>query len=244
MGFIDDQKPRGWLRFLIIVLMWLTPLFGAARTLGEIEQTEELYPQLVGLEMWYQYKIVCWSFFAVQASLLFIAGYRLDKVYEPSSPRFAIGMLWFAGPILTFMSIVVMGEVANVDLTAGPEGASVMGSVVAGAFWTTVWSLYLWRSGQVRQLYYGDAVGAEVDQAERGWQTWSRERRQKVFFALAWIIAILVYALLFDARYEGAFADGYDRDWEKIGTWALVPPVATLGGLWLYRRFVEGPVSQ
>lgn len=242
MSYIDDPTPRGWLRFLIIVLMFLGPLVGLGRMYGEFADTEQLYPQLVGLAQWESYKSAAWATFALQAGLSIVAGYRLDNVYRPSAPRFVIAVLWLGGVGLTILFHVLAGTLLDIDYFSGADGAQVIGSLAGGAFWAIVWTIYLLRSKQVKKLYYSQ-VGDETSPMDNSraflsLEAWPRERRRAVFFAIAWSVLILVFALLFDDEYDGLFSGDYGRDWSKVLSWAIIPPALVLMGIWAYRRFV------
>lgn len=154
MSYRELRGVSGWLAFLVVSLLVLTPLFGTARTYGAIASTEQLYPQLVGTAIWSQIKTATWLFFAAQAGLLFSAGWRLAYRFVPGSVRYAIAMLWIAGPTLTLLSLVVIGAISGANVFAQPEGGQALGGVFGGIISAGLWTAYLIRSRRVRNTYY------------------------------------------------------------------------------------------
>ena len=143
----------GWLQFLIISLMILSPLVAFGQTLSEIKTQEAGIQNLVDNPLWQSIKITIWTFTAIQCSLIISAGFRLWKDHRRTSVRYAITMLWIAGPLLSLIAVLVIAFIGNVDPFAGPQVAQAIGSSMAGVIGATVWTLYLMRSQRVANTY-------------------------------------------------------------------------------------------
>ena len=143
----------GWLQFLIIALMVLSPLVAFGQTSGEINMQEESVANLADNPLWQSIKVAIWTFTAIQCSLLFSAGFRLWKDHRWASVRYTIATLWIAGPLLSLIAVFVMAFIGKLDPFAGPQVAEAIGASMAGMVGATVWTLYLLRSRRVANTY-------------------------------------------------------------------------------------------
>jgi hypothetical protein len=139
----------GWLRFLVIVLMVLGPLF-ALGTLGnlqiEFKALESRLPafgQLLDIALAFTFLQVLWSI---------VVGYRLAKKYH-DAPSLA---KWFfiLTPVLFIVQSLLMLSVTGLPR----ESANAMKGTLVLEFFKTVmssliWYLYLVRSKRVRYTY-------------------------------------------------------------------------------------------
>jgi Protein of unknown function (DUF2569) len=141
---------QGWLRFLIISLVFLSPAAGFVMTFGQISGTEDQYPTLLTSDLWVQKKRVVWAFFALQAAVGIYAGYRLNSRFEPATVPIAIACLWLAGPVLNYLVALVIGALDGNSIVGTPEVAS---TIVRSAIPATVWTAYLLRSRRVKNTY-------------------------------------------------------------------------------------------
>lgn len=142
----------GWLRFLIVMMTILSPLWGWGVITRDIQSTERLYPALLASSAWFQYKQLSWCVFAVTAAMYFAAGYRLWKSPVRESVRFAILVLWLASPL----GNVARGIVVLVTFgtaTAGAMLPRLVKAAVASAIGAAIWTTYLLRSSRVRNTY-------------------------------------------------------------------------------------------
>lgn len=142
----------GWLGFLIVSLMILSPLAGLGRLFGEISVAEIQYPQLVANTQWSNYKQASWLILALSVAISFSAGNRLWKSHFSESVRFAILALWISGPLGNLLhlttAVVVMGSQAM--SSAFPE---MLGGIIGSCIPAGVWTAYLMRSVRVRNTY-------------------------------------------------------------------------------------------
>jgi len=139
----------GWLRFLVVVLMVLGPLFalgsfGSAS--GDIKPLVDDYPafgDLLNMLGWFTGLTMLWSVYV---------GYRLAKGY-PNAPSLA---RWY----FLLLPVVFLGQAFLMLTIPGlPESATdAMGNALAlefikALFTSIVWYLYLIRSKRVRYTY-------------------------------------------------------------------------------------------
>lgn len=155
----DLRGVGGWLGFLVILLMVLTPLMSLGRMYSEIRQVEEALGGQTNAE-WEMLKTIFWSLFFVQMAILFVSGYLLNNVFKPSSVRLAIAGLWLAGPVLGLVNILVAASVASIGSVAQEAAGPLFGSL----FWASIWTAYLCFSKRVRNTYY--QTGPEVQSSE------------------------------------------------------------------------------
>lgn len=140
---------RGWLRFLVVVLMVIGPLvalgsFGSAQ--GDIKPLVTDYPAfgvLLEVTGWFTGLMIIWSIYV---------GYRLAKGYQ-NAPVLA---KWYF--VLLPVGFVVQ-SIVMLNITGLPKASiEAMGSGLALEFIKTlfssiVWYLYLIRSKRVRYTY-------------------------------------------------------------------------------------------
>lgn len=165
---------RGWLRFLVIVLMVLGPLYGIAQTLGEFSRAEAANPALQNTAFWANYKTAVWVLMLVSVSVSIFAGRKLNKVFRWDSVQFAIKALWFIGPGMVLMDWAVaattFGSAAGALFSSQAIG-SYVGSLVGSTIGATLWTAYLLRSRRVRNTYprpyLGENPVARADRSER-----------------------------------------------------------------------------
>ena len=75
----------GWLGFLVVILLFLSPILSALMTLAQQQEGAQLYPELVGGELWRSAMIMDWSMVALSAMLSILAGLLLLKRFRRSS---------------------------------------------------------------------------------------------------------------------------------------------------------------
>lgn len=230
----------GWLALLVFGLMVGGPLFNIVNTISEFADAERGLPQLLAMPSWQNAKIATWIFVIVQSGFLFSAGWKLSNQFVPASVSYAQATLWIAGPLFNVSCILVVAFLMHVPAAPGLPAAG------QSVIYALVWTLYLQKSRRVRNTYLGSLVSlitegpAEEQPTFKNRLMWklTQNQRKTIFFSIVWIVLIMAYSLLFDAEYDGFFADGGDRDWGKIFIWAFVPPTLVSLGRWTYCRFV------
>lgn len=235
----------GFLALLVAGLIFLGPLLGSMMTYAEISRTEESFPQLIDDARWTKMNVIVWTFQLLQIALTVSAGLLLLNRFRPSSVRFTIFVLWFGGAGLTLIAVYFISQVTGSEASA--NGAEIGRSLGQGIFNATLWTAYLLFSKRVKATYYvSDELEAGVaaatptqrlSMAER-WRALPLQTRKSVFFSLCWIAFILVWASFFDNDTTDFFQDGWDIDWGKVWTWALLPPAVYFALRWTYAKFV------
>jgi hypothetical protein len=139
----------GWLRFLVVVLIVLGPLFSLS-TLGSVQS--ELKPLVPRFPAFGQLVDMVLAFTLVQVLWSIFVGYRLAKGYH-NAPSLA---KWFfiLTPILFVIQSLLMLSVPGLP----SESTRAMGGALVPEFFKTaisslVWYLYLVRSKRVRYTY-------------------------------------------------------------------------------------------
>jgi hypothetical protein len=86
---------RGWLLFLVIVLVLVSPVFALV--------TASEYAKLIQLSATRMTPVAVWSFYVVRALAYISAGLCLFFWKRSTSPRYAIFILWIAGPVSVWL---------------------------------------------------------------------------------------------------------------------------------------------
>jgi hypothetical protein len=228
----EDERAQlvgveGWLSFLVAVLLFLGPVTTVVLTMVELNQTEELYPEVVGSALWDDAQLITWISVAAFCVVSVFAGWRLLKHHTPSSVFIAIVSLWVAGPIVSLISLAALDD-AGGRVTAADVGATIGRPLV----WATIWTLYLVFSRRVKNTYLaGQTLGTA---AIAPWRSVSKRSRQLVFFSLCWLVLSFLYFQLFEpmGRYPN------DEEVETMWMIVLLPPFLLIIGSWAYRRIV------
>ena len=140
----------GWLLFLIIGLMFLGPLMGAARINSDIMSTESVYPNLKTVALWSTYKSATWCIFLFVACLGFYAGLGLVKGRTTAIVNRAKIIIWIIGPasgliLGVFLPIFIFGKFEPTT--------QFVGGVIASVIFALIWTGYLSNSKRVRATY-------------------------------------------------------------------------------------------
>ena len=242
---MTEQKSGvgGWLKFLVVWMIFLLPVLAIFYTIGDFLSTEAAYPALRNNPSWQDYKMVTWTVTAVKIAIFIWAGRRLSTRFQPSSVRIAISSLWIAGPLLSFVAIGIQSA------TVGSSEALSAGSVYAHAFWALIWTTYLKNSERIANTYYADTELEQFvnsDQRNSEVMKWTKVKyfssdivnRRKIFFFVAWSFTILILSMFFDDGLTDLF-QGFQGT-ERLVTWIFIPPLFVLILQIAYKRFVIG----
>lgn len=155
----SDSGPTGiggWLLFLIVILIFISPLRNIGETISAISDAEKTYPGLLYIRRWMNYKAVLWVIVGLAVLVSVGAGIRLRFLHKPQSVTLAIGALWFCGPIS--FCLVVIANFLLLDLPIADQfDASLTGTSIAIFIMAGVWTAYLKRSRRVRNTYFSQA---------------------------------------------------------------------------------------
>jgi hypothetical protein len=137
----------GWLRLLILILCFATPLTGIVSLTNDLAAAEHVSPQILNSPRWLDAKLLLWVSLALRSTGLFYAGWRLSAVHRWSSVRVALLLLWIAGPIaIAITNLMVSGQLGQQELGS----PTPLGWPIASAI---VWSAYLLSSARVAVTY-------------------------------------------------------------------------------------------
>lgn len=228
----EDERAQltgvtGLLGFLVAVLLLLGPVTTVLLTMLELNQTSELYPEVVGSALWENAQLITWLSVAAFCLISVFAGWRLLKHHTPSSVFIAIASLWIAGPIVSLVSLAALGD-AGGQVTAADAGATVGRPFV----WATIWTLYLVFSRRVKNTYFAGQGLRTV--ATSPWRSASKRTRQLAFFGFCWLALSFLYVQFFEpfGRYPN------DEEVQTIWGIVLLPPILVMIGTWAYARVV------
>lgn len=156
MGYSDDERLRGvagWLAFLCIIFIVLSPARTLILTWIELAKAERETPGLTDLPIWGTIKLYSLAFAVIAAALSIYTGWRLNKVHRPSSVRLAMAMLWVLGPLLVLLDTAIASAAFGVPFSMDAEGWRDLLRGIVGA---TIWTAYLALSRRVKNTYYAD----------------------------------------------------------------------------------------
>lgn len=140
----------GWLAFLILALVLLSPFFGAVRIGTDIATTESQYPNLLTFAPWSTYKSAIWSSYLIGSGLSFYAGLGLFASRKASAVTRAKVILWIIGPAATVINLLLVPLVIFGKLESD---ARIFGALLGSIFFTTLWTAYLSKSRRIKATY-------------------------------------------------------------------------------------------
>jgi hypothetical protein len=140
----------GWLLLLVLGLTFLGPLMGAGRLNADFMTAEELYPSLLEIVLWSEYKMASWLCFAIIAVLSIYAGRKLLIVRTPSVIRFSIVILWVVGPLASLINAVFLPWLYFGGFKLD---ANFVGGFIGVCISSILWTAYLLKSRRVKATY-------------------------------------------------------------------------------------------
>lgn len=140
----------GWLAFLILALVLLSPFIGAVRIGGNLASTESQYPNLITFAPWSTYKSAIWSSYLIGSGLSFYAGLGLFASRKASVVTRAKIILWIIGPAASVINLLLIPLVVFGKLESD---ARLFGALLGTVFFTTLWTAYLSKSRRVKATY-------------------------------------------------------------------------------------------
>lgn len=192
-----ESGPRGvggWLLFLIIGMIFLGPLIGAARTNFNFMTTESNYPNIAYLEQWVSYKNITWWILFATSALSVYGGVTLARSSDSSAVERAIWILWLIGP-----GGVVIDNIAASNLLKDFSffNLEFIKNLIISLANPIIWSAYLKKSKRVKNSYkYSDPLDTAL--------LWEKRSKQRGFWLvhilLATILSIYVLIYLFSKK--------------------------------------------
>ena len=160
MEYLDEERLRGvagWLAFLCIIVLFLSPARALITTWKEISAAESASPELLELAAWSRIKLYSWALAIGASAFSIYTGWRLSSVHKPTSVYLAIAALWILGPGLALLDAAVASIAFGVPYLLDAESTRAL---VQGFVSALVWTIYLSVSRRVRNTYRPDEGGA------------------------------------------------------------------------------------
>lgn len=140
----------GWLLLLITMLMFLSPIIGAAYTSENLMSIESQHPNLKSLSEWGTLKSWTWWIYLIFCCLSFYAGLGLLKERTVSAVKRTKIILWISGPLANLiMGVLLPGLILGV-FGVGPQ---FIVSIAASIIVTAIWTDYLSKSKRIESTY-------------------------------------------------------------------------------------------
>ena len=158
MDFSDEPRGvEGWLMFFLVTLGVLTPVGLLVSTMiswNEAAYAYRRFPGLMSVDIGTSIAVVAAAWFAC---------YRLTAVFNWTSVRITVGVLWFSALMFVAVQPWLVSQLSGVPLN------DIFGALGAGTFrplgYATIWTLYLLNSKRVRNTY-GEGQAIEAEPAE------------------------------------------------------------------------------
>ena len=150
--YVDDGPTGvgGWLKFLVIVMMVITPLSGIGYMFETLKLEKEL--ALGGFllpDKWGSHKLVSWIIVLFFSVLSFYGGLGLAQGRDWSVVRRAKAIVWLTWPIFYIAMVIVMMTFLGDNAPYG----NVLGEFIASVIVASIWTAYLSRSKRVHNTY-------------------------------------------------------------------------------------------
>jgi Protein of unknown function (DUF2569) len=213
---------EGWLYFFGISLFALGPLLTVVMTAAEFSNLKVLYPDAVGSSQWNSAVAAGWIATGIYCAISMFAGWRIFKRLVPSTIPIVIACIWFMGPGLGVIGLMVAQDISGGANTAADAGAAFGRPLV----YCIIWTIYLLRSKRVKNTYRGVSIAAPWS------ERLNRPARQVIFFSLCWVVLSFSYFTFVSP--PDTYADDAPNMWAII----LLPPLVIGAGAWVYRKFV------
>lgn len=135
---------KGWLLFLVTILLLIGPLRGAWGVNSELEAALLAEPALAGTDEWFEIQGTAWVAWGFGAILSVAAGLILLLARKSWAVVVAMALLWLVGPVL--LSFTIWDSGLEFDKTY----LIAIGKSTASAL---LWTLYLMISVRVKNTY-------------------------------------------------------------------------------------------
>lgn len=154
----------GFLWVPIIGLIVVGPLAAIIHTLMSLRETENLYPALLNLSAWANYKMAGWSLIAIACALSMTAGGRLLFDIRPQSVRFAVWVIWLRGPLMIVADAALASTFLDVEPGQYFRDAQAVRGLIGSILSAMLWTLYFKFSRRVRNTYRSSPDAASAGQ--------------------------------------------------------------------------------
>lgn len=155
----DISGVGGWLMFFVVSLMAISPARAILETAGNLKNAERLYPAIISVPEWVNYKMSIWFAVLAVAALMVWAGWNLLKVHMPSSVRNAIVVIWTSSLLLQGADAYLSWLFFDVSLSEflAPD---LIGPLLGSFAYAFIWTWYLKVSTRVTNTYFRSGEAA------------------------------------------------------------------------------------
>lgn len=163
-----DNEPYGfggWLVLLLVIYCVITPLAELATSYDLLAgaTAANLRPAIAD---WSTFQAAYTALIVLELGLLWSMGYRLMRVFAPSTIRFALVVIWLNALVMPPLGVLLVSFFA--DLPAGRMmGAAFAQSpfeLIRPVFWAIVWTAYFNKSRRVENSYYDHIDRSGIEQ--------------------------------------------------------------------------------
>lgn len=140
----------GWLAFFVYVVCFIGVLMRFGSSLQEFQNSEALYPGLIGMPDWEKMKIILYSIDGLVSLAMITLGVGLLQKNTRVMVDYAINTIWLAGPVAHLFAYFVIGLLFGIWDMDTEFVTQLFISFVT----VIIWSLYFKRSKRVRNTYW------------------------------------------------------------------------------------------
>lgn len=147
----EPKGVRGWLLFVIIIMMGLGPYLSFRQANYTVFEAELNNPQLSENTNWIKYKKACFTNLYICSTILFFGGLVLLFKRNWGAVTCAIIIIWLANPIASFVPTLFLPH-----YILGPSSVKyplILGTFLGSSINASVWTIYLLKSKRVRNTY-------------------------------------------------------------------------------------------
>lgn len=142
----DRTKIGGWLRFFIIVWLFILPISALGSHEQLVLRVENSNSKIASLVQWEKLKVDLRSLCLAGIVYAIITAFLLSYYKEPFSVKNAICYLW--------VSYILFDMIQFGYFDSIPLSYNKLGVVIPHAIWATIWTVYFTRSEKIQDIYY------------------------------------------------------------------------------------------
>jgi len=140
----------GWLAFFVYVVCFIGVLMRFGVSLQEFQNSEALYPGLVGLADWEKMKMIIYSIDGLVSIAMITLGVGLLQKNTRVMVDYAINAIWLAGPVSHLFAYIVVGLLFGIwDMDT-----KFVTQLFISFVFVIIWTLYFKRSKRVSNTYW------------------------------------------------------------------------------------------
>ena len=231
----NQSKPSGvggWLLLLVLGMMVLGPLLGAARIAGGTMTAELDHPALLSTAEWTTYKTTTWIVYAAIVLASFYGGWSLAFRREWSAVVRAKIMLWLSGPLGSLCLGIAVPAMALPG--ASTIDRSFVGALIGQVIAASIWTGYLSYSKRVENTY-----AMKSDERRRAFPLRALDGREAMRWTAGSLLGFVILFFFFGQNWVDFAAGllGKERDsrWAIFLGFAMVANLLT-AVIWLASR--------